>query len=96
MTPTDALIHAAAQLDTDALLGREPASVAILSGVGAIQQPLPRDARDAARRHLAIAGWLRAFAVHEPEDRALVLCERADAQDVLAVLALATLERYAA
>lgn len=96
MTPTDTLIRAAAALDTDARLGRPPRDAAILAGVAASELAPPPDARDAARRHLAIAGWLRAWAVHEDTERAAALEARAAAQDVLAALSLAAGTRFAA
>jgi hypothetical protein len=96
MTPTEQLLQAAACLDVDARLGREPRSEWILAGLAASQQPIPTDGRDAARRFLATAGWLRSWAAHEPEDRATALTERAEAQDVMAALAVATGTRYAA
>jgi hypothetical protein len=96
VTPTDALFRAAARLETDARLGRAPSDVALQAGTAASQQPFPLDARDRARRHLAIAGWLRAWAVHEPEERAAALTDRADAQDVMAALTLAGGARLAA
>jgi hypothetical protein len=93
MTPTAALIHAAAMLDTDARLGREPRSEGILRGTLAAEAPLPPDARDAARRHIAQAAFLRSFAVHEDTERAAVLEDCAIAQDVLAEVAMASLPR---
>lgn len=96
MTPTEALFEAAGRLDADARLGREPSSVAILQGTAAIAQPVPPDARDAARRHLATAGYLRAWAVHEDADRAAALEDRALAQEILAGIALVSLPRLAA
>lgn len=96
MNATELLIRAAARFDTDARLARAPSDQAILAGLAAIEAPIPADARDAARRHLAIATWLRAWAVHEDPERAAVLEERATAQDVMAALRVATGERHAA
>lgn len=96
MSPTDTLIRAAAALDTDRQLGRAPRDTALLAGLAASEAPMPPDARDAARRHLAIAEWLRAWAVHEDADHAAVLEDRAKAQDVLAALLVAGGERFAA
>lgn len=96
MTATDALLRAAARLTTDARLGRAPSDAALLAGTAASAEPLPPDARDAARRHLAIAEWLRSWAALEDADRAAELEDRATAQEALAVLRLADGRRYAA
>jgi hypothetical protein len=93
VTPTAALIRASAMLATDARVGREPRSEALLQGTLAAEQPLPPDARDAARRHIAQAGFYRAFAVHEDPERASVLEDCALAQDALAEVAMATMPR---
>lgn len=96
MSPTDTLIRAAAALDTDRHLGRAPRDAALLAGVAASEVTMPADARDAARRHLAIAEWLRAWAVHEDAERAAELEDRAAAQDALVALLVVGGERYTA
>lgn len=83
-------------LEADAALGREPRPEAIEAGVTASEAPLPPDARDAARRHLAMAEWLRALADHEPADRAETLRVLAEGHDVAAALSLDGLPRLAA
>lgn len=87
MTPTEGLIGAAARLDTAALLDRDPTD-AILQGVLYLGAPPLPPGRAAAKRALATAAFLRAWAPFEPSDRAAALLDRADGQDVIAALTL--------
>jgi hypothetical protein len=61
-----------------------------------LEAPLPPDARDRARRHLAIAAWCRALAAFETGERADELERLAAAQDTFAELAVRTGPRLAA
>jgi hypothetical protein len=92
MTPTEGLIQAAARLESAALLGRDPTD-AILFGTLLLDAPPPWPGHPTAKRALAVAAFLRAWAALEPADRAAALIERAEAQDVIAELALATMPR---
>lgn len=86
-TPTDTLIRATAKLERAALTDSDPTD-AIVLGCSVLDVRQPARGRVAAKRHIAWAGFLRAWAVHEPSDRAEALIKRAEGEDLLAGLAL--------
>lgn len=86
-SPTEALIRAAARLEVARLTGADPTE-GIALGVATLALPPSPPGRTAARRSLALAGFLRAWAEHEPPDKAAALIERAEGQELLAELSL--------
>lgn len=95
-SPTDDLLRAAAMLEADAALGRAPRDEAIQAGVAASEAPLPPDARDAARRHLATSTFLYCLAWFESPERAEVLWTLAEGHSVAAAVVLDSAPRYEA
>jgi hypothetical protein len=84
---TEGLIRATARLDSAALLDRDPTD-AIAQGVLFLGAPPSPPGRAAAKRALATAAFLRAWAPFEVPERAAALIARAEGQDLIAALAL--------